>query len=297
MSGDPQLVKSAISQMIQAIDRDPTRSINQIYEDVQLSFTESMSMEERKSFLQEFPTFKNVQRTLYKKRREMIPRNPATMKELQIDLPWFLTDQKENLVKGDRVFDDGRRVILLTTNDLLEILAKAPQILGDGTFRITPTQWYQTFIISVQVSSGVFVPVCFALLPDKRRESYDAMFTMLKEALESRQLELSATFFMSDFECAIRDSFVMHFPEIEPKGCYFHYSKGIISKVAWNGFKGDYTSKKNLQFSQFIQAILGLGYIPLPRLREGIRNLFILARRLVGRQRKFAKKMIEYVSK
>ena len=83
------------------------------------------------------------------------------------------------------MFDDGRRVILLTTNDLLEILAKAPQILGDGTFRITPTQWYQTFIISVQVSSGVFVPVCFALLPDKRRESYDAMFTMLKEALES----------------------------------------------------------------------------------------------------------------
>ena len=82
VSGDPQLGKSAISQMIQAIDRDPTRSINQIYEDVRLSFTESMSMEERKSFLQEFPTFKNVQRTLYKKRREMIPRNPATMKEL-----------------------------------------------------------------------------------------------------------------------------------------------------------------------------------------------------------------------
>ena len=33
----------------------------------------------------------------------------------------------------DRVFDDGRRVILLTTNDHLEYLAKAPQILGDGT--------------------------------------------------------------------------------------------------------------------------------------------------------------------
>ena len=208
VSGDPHLVKSAISHMLQAIERDPTRSINQIYEDVRLSFTQSMSMAERKSFLDQFPTFKAVQRQLYLKRRELIPRNPATMKELQIDLPWFLTDQKENLVKGDRVFDDGRRVILLTTNDLLEILAKAPQILGDGTFRITPTQWYQTFIVSVQVSPGVFVPVCFALLPDKKRESYDAMFTMLKEALDSRQLELSATFFMSYFECAIQDSFV-----------------------------------------------------------------------------------------
>ena len=128
------------------------------------------------------------------------------MKELEIDLPWFLTDQQEHLVKGDQVFDDGRRVILFTTNDHLEILAKAPQILGDGTFRITPTQWYQVFIISAQVSPGVFVPVCFALLPDKKRESY------------------------------------------------------------------------NLQFSQFIQAILGLGYIPLERLREGLRNLFIFNR-------------------
>ena len=238
--------------MHQAIERDPTRSINQIYEDVRLSFTQSMSMSERQSFLQEFPTFKAVQSRLFKKRRELIPRNPATMKELQIDLPWFLTDQQEQIVKGDREFDDGRRVILFSTNDLLEILAKAPQILGDGTFRITPTQWYQTFIVSVQVSAGVFVPVCFALLPDKKRESYDAMFTLLKEALDARQLEPSATFFMSDFECAIRDSFVMHFPEIEPKGCYFHFSKAIISKVARNGFKGDYTSKKNLQFSQFI---------------------------------------------
>ena len=206
VSGNPQLVKSAISQMLQAIERDPTRSINQIYEDVRLGFTRSMGMSERQSFLQEFPTFKAVQSQLFKKRREIIPRNPATMKELEIDLPWFLTDQQEYLVKGDQVFDDGRRVILFTTNDHLEILAKAPQILGDGTFRITPTQWYQVFIISAQVSPGVFVPVCFALLPDKKRESY------------------------------------------------------------------------NLQFSQFIQAILGLGYIPLERLREGLRNLFIFNR-------------------
>ena len=177
--------------MHQAIERDPTRSINQIYEDVRLSFTQSMSMSERQSFLQEFPTFKAVQSRLFKKRRELIPRNPATMKELQIDLPWFLTDQQEQIVKGDREFDDGRRVILFSTNDLLEILAKAPQILGDGTFRITPTQWYQTFIVSVQVSAGVFVPVCFALLPDKKRESFDAMFTLLKVARWSSQPHFS----------------------------------------------------------------------------------------------------------
>ena len=69
VSGSPLLVKSAISKMLQAIEKDPTRSINQIYEDVRLSFTQSMSMDERKSFLQEFPTFKAVQSQLYMKRR------------------------------------------------------------------------------------------------------------------------------------------------------------------------------------------------------------------------------------
>ena len=140
----------------------------------------------------------------------------------------------------------------------------------------------KVFIISVQVSEGVFIPVCFALLPDKKRSTYDAMFGMLREALETRGLELSAEYFMSDFETAIRDSFVSHFSGIQPKGCIFHFSKAIISKVQRNGFKSDYTSGNCPDFSAFIRAILGLGYVPLPRFREGIRNLYVLAKRLTG---------------
>ena len=75
----------------------------------------------------------------------------------------------ENVVKGDQVLADGRRIILFTTKEHLKILARARQILGDGTFRITPGLWCQTFIISAEVSSGVFVPVAFCLLPDKIR--------------------------------------------------------------------------------------------------------------------------------
>ena len=82
--------------------------------------------------------------------------------------------------------------------------------MADGTFLTTPEPWLQNFIISAQVCGSVFVPVCFVLLPDKTRESYDNMFSMLKEALEGRGLELSAHYFMSDFELAIRNSFTSH---------------------------------------------------------------------------------------
>ena len=63
--------------------------------------------------------------------------------------------------------------------------------------------------------------MAYCLLPDKKKESYLAMFSMLKEALQSLDLELAAEFFMSDFEYAIRDSFQTTFENIEAKGCVF----------------------------------------------------------------------------
>ena len=97
------------------------------------------------------------------------------MTDLNIDLNVFKYKNGEELVKGDQVLSDGRRIILFTTNEHLELLARAPQILGDGTFKITPKLWTQTFIVSAQVHSSVFVPVAFCLLPDKKKESYACM--------------------------------------------------------------------------------------------------------------------------
>ena len=56
----------------------------------------------------------------------------------------------------------------------MKILARTHQILGDGKFWITPGS---------EVSSGVIVPAF--LLHDKKKESSQVMFSMLKEALET----------------------------------------------------------------------------------------------------------------
>ena len=88
----------------------------------------------------------------------------------------FLYNGEESSCIGDVVLPDGKRRIIPFSSDAhLKILAKAQQVLVDGTFRITPSLWTQTFIISAQVTTKVFVPVVIALLPDKKRESYDAI--------------------------------------------------------------------------------------------------------------------------
>ena len=134
---------------------------------------------------------------MYSKRREYIPADPKLMTDFNIELPAFMYNEEENACIGDVVLSGGRRVLLFSSDVHLEILAKAQQVLADGTFCITPSLWTQTFIISAEVTSKVFVPVLFALLPDKKRESYDAMFNSLKENLDSRGLELSARYLMS----------------------------------------------------------------------------------------------------
>ena len=77
-------------------------------------------------------------------------------------------------------------------------------------------------IATAQVQKDIFIPVVFALLPHKSRNSYDEMFVMIKDALADRGLALSAEYFMSDFE---QNSFSSFFPEVEPKGlpgnCYW----------------------------------------------------------------------------
>ena len=198
---------------------------------------------------------------------------------LDLNSPWFTYNKEtgESIVKGDRQLSDGRRILVLSTDDHLDILARAGQILGDGTFRITPSLWHQTFIISAQVQDDIFIPDVFCFLPDKTRNSYDEMFSMIKDALADRGLSVSAEFFMSDFEQNIRNSFSQLFPDVKPKGCHFYFAKAVFSKVSKNGLKPVYSDVKNSKFAGFVRACLGLPYVPLERLNQGVRNLYILA--------------------
>ena len=169
---------------------------------------------------------------------------------------------------------NGRRILVFSSDESLKILARARTILGDGTFRVTPSLWYQTFIISAEVDEAVFVPVMFALLPDKRQTTYEDMFGIIKDCLNSRSAEL----FMSDFEVGIRNGFSLHFPEVAVKGCHFHMAKAFWKRVVNKGFKTVYSDSKNHpKFGGFIRACIGIAYCPLNRLSEALEGFKFLA--------------------
>ena len=55
VDGTEALVRQARQEMFKKVDQDPSRSINKIYGEVRVSFTENLDEDEKLLFLQKFP--------------------------------------------------------------------------------------------------------------------------------------------------------------------------------------------------------------------------------------------------
>ena len=108
---------------------------------------------------------------MYSIRRQYIPPAPTIQVELDTTLDWFKVSlgSDESMVKGDIIHIDGLRVLLFSTDESLKIMSRSRIILADGTFLICPYLWYQVFILNAEFRENCFVPVCFGLLPDKKK--------------------------------------------------------------------------------------------------------------------------------
>ena len=71
--------------MLSKVIEDPTRSALSVYEEVRNSFTQNMESENKLLFLSTFPTYREIQFQMYKERRKLIPPNPKTMTDLNVE--------------------------------------------------------------------------------------------------------------------------------------------------------------------------------------------------------------------
>ena len=111
----------------------------------------------------------------------------------------------------DITYSGGRRMVLFSTTAQLRRLARVSTFCMDGTFKITPKPWAQVAIISAELSTDVWTPIAFALLADKKYDTYLHLFNSLKSAVAKIKIgkkrgELAAQHFMADFETNIREA-------------------------------------------------------------------------------------------
>ena len=118
--------------------------------------------------------------------------------------------------------------------------------------------WTQLYTIHGQ-KNGFTVPCVFALLPNKRKETYIRLFTQIKSWLgEDQQLDFS---FLSDFEQGAYLAVPEVFPGVDYEGCFFHMSKRLDFHVKQLGLTRKYT--EDLVFRIRVKKLAALAFIPV----------------------------------
>ncbi|CAF1551555.1 unnamed protein product, partial [Didymodactylos carnosus] len=75
---------------------------------------------------------------------------------------------------------DNDRLLIFSSVDRLHLLKNCEELLVDGTFKLTPTIFYQLYAMHV-IYWNAGIPVVFALLPNKNQQTYQSLINELVE--------------------------------------------------------------------------------------------------------------------
>lgn len=66
---------------------------------------------------------------------------------------------------------DSERLFIFATQQNLKCLAESTSWFADGTFKVTPDQFYQLYTVHADINS-IVVPMAYGLLPSKSEATY-----------------------------------------------------------------------------------------------------------------------------
>jgi len=116
--------------------------------------------------------------------------------------------------------------------------------------------------IHTQLDGGHFVPLIFALLENKRTDSYVEVLEALKEVDSS----LNPSTVILDFEKAEHKAFKEVFPTSTIHGCLFHFAQSV-----WRRIRGEkailalYNDTENPEYARQIRCLAALAFVPIDR--------------------------------
>ena len=182
---------------------------------------------------------------------------PRSRADVHFEGEWAQTIESRQFLLVEDGDDD--KVVIFATDNNLKLLAEAECLFVDGTFHTCPEVFYQIFTIHA-FRSGQQFPLAYCLLPGKSRETYQRVFTLLKEKADELQLALSPSVVLSDFELAIIQAAQLSFPTADFKGCYYHYCQCLNRKIQQIGLHVAYREDPDL--NRFVRRTAALAFVP-----------------------------------
>ena len=199
------------------------------------------------------PQLRSCRSQMYRARRKNLPQLPATRSDIELEGQWATTNDNQRFLLHK---DDD--MIVLATDDNLEKLASAETVFMDGTFRVAPRQFTQLFSLHI-IYLGFFIPVLYALLKDKSRDTYYSLFATVRRKMAEQDLILNPPTLMLDFESGVLPTLRQHFPNATVKGCNFHFTQAIWRRVQLLGLVTHY---EDSVVRRIVRSLMGLAFVP-----------------------------------
>lgn len=164
------------------------------------------------------------------------PVNPRSLEELTFRQPYTETLDSKTFLQLDSGPEDQNRIVLFYTEEGLLKLCESRSIDADGTFKVTPRMFGQMYTMHGEVGGHVF-PLVYSLTVRRTQESYERIFTHLRQHAIQLGKELKPERFVVDFELAAINSVKSIFPQTAIQGCLFHLTENIWKRAVLHGLK------------------------------------------------------------
>ena len=257
-----QVAKAKLkSDLCKLAAENPTRSLGQVYRAYVTS--DAAPQRDDDDFL--VPALSSCKSQMNRARRRTLPTLPQTRADVHLEGEWSRTKRGDDFV----VHQDEEMVIFSTTENL-ERLAGSDTIFIDGTFKIAPRIYCQMYSFHV-LFLGFFIPLVYALLPDKTRNTYYRMFEILKGSMARLNLQWNPAVIMTDFEQAMIACLRLQFPGSAMKGCNFHFAQAIWRQVQHLGLTQDY--RETPEVRRVIRSLMALAHVPVAHVRRMFHTL------------------------
>lgn len=184
---------------------------------------------------------------------------------------------------SDEDEDDVRlgRILIFATNENLMHLFRCETWFADGTFKTSPSLFYQLFSIlgaAYQVGVNrkpqvVGLPFVHALLENKREVSYTKVLQIVRKKGHNLGLHVHDNLrVMCDFEYATLNAVRSVLEPTSVRCCFFHMCQSVYRRVVDEGLKTQYNGEDR-NIKKCVHALCALAFVPADKVLEHFRTI------------------------
>lgn len=216
-----------------------------------------------------FPKQKAVTEIIQRKRKieNVAPAQPVNRQSIVIPENYqnyqIDSENAEKFLIADSGEGDDNRILIFGRESTKNWSHQIQKVYIDGTFSLSPPLFSQVFVIMAERNGFVF-PILYALLPNKRQETYNRMIQLIRDSWPN----FDPAAISLDFEKALINSFSNAFPRAALHGCLFHLVKNIKKHLRENDLMRRYKTDSN--FALDSRMIAAMAFVPIEKLEDAL---------------------------